>query len=327
MRGRPHHPEDQVLTVRDITPISMAQKSIRVGNNGLVLWAGPELVSTHIAREIDKHKKNDNYTTLDKFLEESPLLDQEIASTSLIVVQANDSGTSSVEYHNCKTGKFGTFDVVGSGSGLFNFFDDFAVTYETPRNNASTPPEIESLLLRVGYYFTQEGFRRETIDYGYGAWFEICRAHQGRIEKIPYCIKYWKASNNFLYTNLCYTSWYDGHELFVARSFMNSDKGTPSPHITHVKSKLSDRRQAYTVAEALEKFDPPEIQIHVVGDNRVSNAIFIIYGAWDLFNISARDMKMSFHHGKDLDRYVLNALEDQPQGIISRPFSDPPRSS
>jgi len=319
--SRPMSLGPEHVVVGSLTAVGLRQKTVQIDPQHHVLWAGREIVASHLIRALDEAILVDPGTTLATVIAESELSAAERASISLIYHRIDsEAGLLAREFHNCKDTIYLDQKITFAGTGDFHFIDDVYPEFPFPANDDSEQL-YRAWLPRIAYAFALEAVGHETINFGYGGWFELSRALIGRLEKVPYLIKFWGWNGETLESLPCFSAWYVGHTLCVGRFEFNQGMETCDAQLTQIPDFLG-REPLPSLDAIAEGFQLAAVQLHVIIEQRGLLYTSHRPGDWPHFVIDRVNGSLVAHFGPELRDEIEQMMRGN-LAPIARPYTYP----
>jgi hypothetical protein len=297
-----------------------------------------ESVVSEFARSIQEMQDIERFK-LREWLNSLGYLPKELSGISLIYHQHHR--TLPMVYrvgHNCKYKETKTEKIYYSGSGSFDFIENWE--QQDARKSAISlisgwlsrlrtgetrlHPIIENWFSRVGYMIVSETSTLGSgpLDFAYGGWFEIGASYNSKFSKVPYLTKFWTIQGGsvtrVLPAILCS---YIGHHLVITRvDPLGRQGGVTTLHYA-VEDTL--RRQPLPSNEQIHARQAEAWwQIHIVFQMDIPGTIIIIRnGSNPKVQISRNRDGWQIDFDRSFDEVLLRTRSGQSRtGIIGRPY-------
>ena len=295
--------------------VAMRQKAVRFDDRRLLLWAGNPIVARRVWTALDDAIRHGWDYSIPNLIETLDLTENEKSDIHLILHDITDRGLNR-QIYMCKGAKVDEQETWFMGSGDRHFID-YTVPVFPDQEGSDAVKFIRPWLNRLGSVFLDEALDQSNFQHRYGTWFEVAWYDDGKLKKVPYLIKLWRAVGDEISSLPTFACWYLDDHLCIARTRMQ-----PGPQTEMDCLAIGDplaRTPIPTEDTLLTSFCPPNFQIHIVFDAEWNFAVIPVPGDWSQFQFAIDGRQINWRSEAELRRFLLDKLNGGTQGRIVRP--------
>jgi hypothetical protein len=255
----PLHGQPVVFATDNHTIVGTAQKSIILGDQVLIQWAGSQMVGEAVARSILEALESGRGVDLDTVLHD-PEFGLASATDNAVIVHVHlpdrQMLRGAINVRNADG-----MDTVFAGTGAFNFLED--VETDLTARGIADGKATDRWYSRVALVLAEEFFFKDPLEHAYGGWHEVVLPLPwGGFGKASYLVKFWTIDDGKIISGPVFTSWYLDQHLCIL--------GATGGHGPGERHKLvivpAWNMPSIDAAAALAGFEQAMFQIHVVNN-------------------------------------------------------------
>ena len=320
----------------------MAQKLVIVDDRYSLQLAGSAIIGQFILRKLAKSVKllrENEWLHLSQWLHSLGLSDKELSEVSLIYHHHHSILPTCYRlHHNCEEKTTQTERIIHSGTGSFDFIDNWeqrsigrnliSLTRKLLRSlrgdvTSRFHPLVDNWFSRLGFMMLAETSIDDSgpLNYAYGGWFEIAVSDKTKFLKLPYMVKFWYIAENQIGRDLpTILNTYVDHHLVVTRvDPRGRENGQTTLH--YIVDDPLMRSPAPSQEEVHLRDIDIEWQIHIVLQFDIGVPVFIVRRSNPKVHVLRSSAGWQIDFDDAFDEVLLRTRTGYARtGLVGRPY-------